>query len=68
MEMLLFLFLVMGKSQVIALRGSYNVDCRRQQFRWSLAKTWSILSRYKSCTHPYNKGARVQRESTLRIQ
>jgi hypothetical protein len=30
MEILLFLFLVPGRSQVIALRGSYNDGCRRQ--------------------------------------
>jgi hypothetical protein len=47
MEMLLFLFLVLGRSQVIALRGSYNDGCRRQQFRWSLVETWSRLSRHR---------------------
>jgi hypothetical protein len=46
MEML-FLFLVLGRSQVIALRGSYNDGCRRKQFRWSLAETWSRLSRHR---------------------
>jgi hypothetical protein len=47
MEMLLFLFLVPGRSQVIALRGSYNDDCRRKHIRWSLAESWSILSRHR---------------------
>jgi hypothetical protein len=46
MEML-FLSLVPGRSQVIALRRSYDDGCRRQQFRWSLAKTWSRLSRHR---------------------
>jgi hypothetical protein len=36
-----------GRSQVIALRGSYNDGCRRQQIRWSLAETWSRLSRHR---------------------
>jgi hypothetical protein len=39
--------LVPGRSQVIALRGSYNDGCRRQQIRWSLAETWSRLSRHR---------------------
>jgi hypothetical protein len=30
MEMLLFLFLVPGRSHVIALRGSYDDGCRRK--------------------------------------
>jgi hypothetical protein len=38
MEML-FLFLVLGRTQVIALRRRYNDGCRRQLFRQSLAKT-----------------------------
>jgi hypothetical protein len=37
----------LGKSQVIALRGSYNDRCRRQLIRWSLAETWSRLSRHR---------------------
>jgi hypothetical protein len=41
------LFLVPGRSHVIALRGSYNDGCRRQHFRWSLAKTLSRLTRHK---------------------
>jgi hypothetical protein len=44
---ILFLFLVPIKSQVIALRQSYNDDCRRKQFIWSLAETWSRLSRHR---------------------
>jgi hypothetical protein len=32
---------------VIALRGSYNDGCRRKQIRWSLAETWSRLSRHR---------------------
>jgi hypothetical protein len=32
----LVLVLVLGKSQVIALRGSYSNDCRRKQIKWSL--------------------------------
>jgi hypothetical protein len=55
MEMLLFLFLVLERSHVIALRGSYNVDCKWKKFRWSLVETWSRLSRHTSCTHPCNK-------------
>jgi hypothetical protein len=47
MEMLLFLFLVPGRSQVIALRGSYNDGCRRKQFRSYLAETWSKLSTHR---------------------
>jgi hypothetical protein len=39
--------LVPGRSQVIALRGSYNDGCRRQHIRWSLAETWSRLSRHR---------------------
>jgi hypothetical protein len=30
MEILFFLFLVPGRSHVIALRGRYNDDCKRQ--------------------------------------
>jgi hypothetical protein len=33
-------------SEVIALRGSYNDGCRRKHIRWSLAETWSRLSRH----------------------
>jgi len=47
MEMLLLLFLVLNKSQVIALRGRYNDGCKRQQFRGSLVETWSKLSRHR---------------------
>jgi hypothetical protein len=32
---------------VISLRRIYNDSCRRQQIRWSLAKTWSRLSRHR---------------------
>jgi hypothetical protein len=39
--------LVPGRSQVIALRGSYNDGCRRKHIRWSLAETWSRLSRHR---------------------
>jgi hypothetical protein len=46
MEML-FLFLVPGRSQVIALRQSYKNGCKRQLFRWSLAQTWSRLSKHR---------------------
>jgi hypothetical protein len=56
----LLVALVPGMSQVIALRGSYNDGCRRQQFRWSLAETWSRLSRhravYMTIHIPCNKG------------
>jgi hypothetical protein len=38
MEML-FLSLVPGRSQVIALRRSYDDGCRRQLFRQFLAET-----------------------------
>jgi hypothetical protein len=38
MEML-FLSLVPGSSQVIALRRSYDDSCRRQLFRQSLGET-----------------------------
>jgi hypothetical protein len=39
--------LVPDRSQVIALRGSYNDSCRRQHIRWSLAETWSRLSKHR---------------------
>jgi hypothetical protein len=39
MEISLFLFLVSGRSRVIALRGSYNEDYMKQEFRWSQVKT-----------------------------
>jgi hypothetical protein len=45
---LLVVDLVSGKSQVIALRGRYNDGCRRQHIRWSLAETWSRLSRHRA--------------------
>jgi hypothetical protein len=32
---------------VIALRGSYSNGCRRQRIRWSLAETWSKLSKHR---------------------
>jgi hypothetical protein len=32
---------------VIALRGSYNDSCKRKQIRWSLAETWSRLSKHR---------------------
>jgi hypothetical protein len=50
----LFLFVVFpcccscsGRSQVIALRGRYNDSCRRKHIRWSLAETWSRLSKHR---------------------
>jgi hypothetical protein len=44
MDMLLFLFLVLGRSQVIALGGRYNDGYMRKHFRWSLAERHSRLS------------------------
>jgi hypothetical protein len=32
---------------VITLRGKYNDDYRRKCIRWSLAKTWIIISRHR---------------------
>jgi hypothetical protein len=40
--------LVAGKSQVIALRGSYNAGCRRQHIRWSLAEMWNRVSIHRA--------------------
>jgi hypothetical protein len=39
-----------GRSQVIALRGSYNDGCRRQQFRWSLAEHEADYPDIELCT------------------
>jgi hypothetical protein len=32
---------------MIAMRGIYNDDCKRQHIRWCLAETWRKLSRHK---------------------
>jgi hypothetical protein len=57
---------------VIALRGIYSDDCKRQQIRWSLAETWSRLSIHRDVymivhIHVTKEGGRSQNLLARRV-